>query len=321
MPAPDLNESFSAAAVLPPTASHDGPAIKRAHITKKIGDLAAENDFTIIGDGDHSNRDVQGYITSPEVVDALKKAGVKHLFIEMPQEYQYHADDLVNGVTTKDEFIGAMRGLGNLWDPDEQARDSRFGNIADSILAAHKGGMKVHFADPGVGFENALPPYVQEKEADLARKTLEDSGLTPSGDYARDRARIQRDPDLARLNDANRREYIEHMSGEERAMLDKAVEEFASKPVNVDVMARFDDTALAEFVESVSNGQKAAVVYGGGHNQLGWLLEEKGHSVGSVDIYPKVTDMNVPGVEDIVADIETDTVTSRRERLYGAAAP
>jgi len=258
-------------------------------ITNHIGKLARENQFTVIGDMDHSDPAVSKYVHGLEVMQALKDAGVKHVFVELPRELQHVADDLANGRITKDQYIKQMSkemDLNFVADPKEV--EKHHGRMADMIVFAKKNGMRVDFADDGTG-TNAMvggpppSPELTKMIEESATASLKKAGLPVTGKADQDVLKAVLSP---RSQEDFFNEIIKRMDALPEAQRSKIIEEVQglNKHVKDGLTQRFDDRNLYDHVTSVSGGQKSAIIYGGHHDHLRDLMMQKGHKVGNIDI-------------------------------------
>ncbi len=292
------------------------------NIVKKIGELARGNDIVLIGDNKHPDLNLQHFIMSGAVVDSLYDAGVKQIFIEMPQELQYHADDLANGVITRQQFIDNMEGrVTNLW-YDDAGFDDFIGMRADLIIHAHEKGMKVQFADPGTGFHRKLPQEIVQMNDDIARGVFESHGLTFSADADENKATIGRNPEIAREIDNKKIECYSHLpdADKQRIADEFASQENDSDQIQLDMPARLNDTRLADYISDVAQGQKSAIIYGGTHDELEDILRGRGQSVGSIDIYPDGSQMSLSG-NDVAGILKNDKVLGINDDWSSANSP
>lgn len=117
-------------------------------------------DMVMIGDGDHAKDDLFEHFGKPETAVALAESGVGHMFIEMPVQCQGQADRLASGEIKKDQFVKEMKEAG--FGTSHRNTDEALGEVADIIKMANQAGIKVHFADFGNGYDEAMDADVEK---------------------------------------------------------------------------------------------------------------------------------------------------------------
>lgn len=280
-----------------------------AEITRRITEMAKANEFTVIGDTDHSNHAMSRFLYGPEMTRALREGGVRHVFIEMNQDLQHFADDLAAGRSSRDAFIQNMDQNYGLLHGNHDESLAHFGRVADMVVEAQRSGMKVHFADPGMTDIKAGPTVARVMGA-AAAETLRQSGISPSGNTVRDMQSISGDPDgltarfnrnLALARDTLPSSELETYRQEEQALLGA---------YNEALDRRLQDGQLADYVTSVAAGQRSAIIYGTLHDDLRDRLTQRGYRNDGIDIYPSPASDHTGDRSDNVAYLDRDQVLS-----------
>lgn len=112
-----------------------------------LGEAARDRQFTFIGDMSHRESAVVKAVAQQENIDALKAAGVKHLFLEVPQGMQRSLDRYLTGKVTETQFLDFFEKQ----HPRAQSSDAGDRVMNQQLLSlakmAHDSGIKVHCSD------------------------------------------------------------------------------------------------------------------------------------------------------------------------------
>ncbi len=123
------------------------PAAMSKAFSELISNAAKANQFVFVGDTSHRKGAVLQTFAQADNFAALKRQGVKHLFLEVPRDMQASLDSMLAGRTTQDQFVADL----NKRHPralDSDIGDKGFGQeLAKVALLAKANGMKVHCAD------------------------------------------------------------------------------------------------------------------------------------------------------------------------------
>ena len=110
-----------------------------------------EKQYTFYGDTNHTVGEIRDFFFGEENTSYLINSGVKHVFIEYPDNLQYIVTELEQGVLTKEEFVEELTdNINPLWWNDEQTKHYHT-LMADMIVTLHEAGASMHFVDPGLG--------------------------------------------------------------------------------------------------------------------------------------------------------------------------
>jgi len=118
--------------------------------------LYGRADFLFIGDtvSDHGDMRVPRFLAKPEPMSWLADNNVRHFFVEMPNSLQAYADELAAGRASRADFIQRMLNAGYYAFAEDTTMDI-LGMTADTIIAASRKNIRVHFAD----FDNGKNEY------------------------------------------------------------------------------------------------------------------------------------------------------------------
>lgn len=110
-------------------------------------DFLAQKQITFYADTNHLESSIREYFVSDTHIERMSRAGVKHVCIEYPAQFQHFVDDLVRGEITRDEFI---TGFGHdmkylLWNEDQVRAYHE--TLADFILRLHERDIQFHMVD------------------------------------------------------------------------------------------------------------------------------------------------------------------------------
>lgn len=107
--------------------------------------------YTFFGDTNHTVGEIRDYFFGAENTQQLINSGVKHVFIEYPDNLQYIVTALEEGSLTKTEFIDEITdNINPLWWSEDQTRHYH-ALMADMIISLKESGAGLHFVDPGLG--------------------------------------------------------------------------------------------------------------------------------------------------------------------------
>lgn len=242
----------------------------KAEITGRVSDslfdtirtagLGADN--ILIGDNDHTDLQTRQLMASPELIRSLAETGATHLCIEVPQDYDYLGQQYASGQITRADFITQMSIFIDPINRGEVTENDLLNGIADTIDNAKQYGMQVHFVDPGVVHLQVQFSRESERILDRALERYErETGKTLTVNSS--------------FQDVQ--DFMTHvmqpgnLSEAERAQL---LRDF--------VLSRTNDEQLYNNIQAATNGEKTAIMYGAGHDNLAARL---GGSLLVVDLY------------------------------------
>lgn len=111
-----------------------------------LGEVASKRQLTIVGDL-HINLDALKTMADPENFAELKKANVKHLFLEVPSEFQRQYDYLLRGQIDDSEFVRRLER--KVYNPHLSLSETSeyWKEHIKMVRGAHANGIKVYAAD------------------------------------------------------------------------------------------------------------------------------------------------------------------------------
>jgi len=116
-------------------------------LAETLGELARQKQFVLIGDMSHRELPVISAAAQADNMQALKKAGVKHLFLEVPQDMQPSLDRYLAGKIQAEDFYKTLE------KKHPRALETEMGDRPFNVQLlkmaelAHENGMKVYCAD------------------------------------------------------------------------------------------------------------------------------------------------------------------------------
>lgn len=135
--------------------------------------------YTLIGDGNHTNADVNQFISSDDFIKSLAEAGNLHVCLEVPIQHQDLADALHNQEITKDEFVDLMKERVSLHNNGRDVSlDDALNRVATQIDTARQYGMKTHFVDPGHNYDTSTREGMRKRldDTEMAKNILNATG-------------------------------------------------------------------------------------------------------------------------------------------------
>jgi hypothetical protein len=276
---------------------------KHPNISAAITNAALRNQVVNIGDTDHSSPQLREFLTSPELLDAAKKGGIKHIFIELDSEAQYIVNDLINGEISRDEFISQMsKGL-ELSFADGNEAKRQYGQIADFILGAKERGMMVHFGDQNIleihrVTGGDIPGYMDAKvrEMVIAKHGLDDLVVFKSNFSNIYPEIMKHNPGFFKVGEEEFSKVVQdtpsamallkNLSPEELATFLKVGDDFFKCKKEIFNDLRVKETDSIEYALEVAGDQKFMMIWGAGHDAPRAYLNNlriKNHTIDIVD--------------------------------------
>jgi hypothetical protein len=112
-----------------------------------LGEAACDRQFTLIGDMSHKESAILKAVAQKDNIEALKAAGVRHLFLELPQEFQRGMDRFLTGKVSEADMLDHMeKRRPRAFEADISEREMN-AQVLKLAKLAHEAGIKVHCAD------------------------------------------------------------------------------------------------------------------------------------------------------------------------------
>ena len=203
----------------------------------QLSTTTAEKPYVMLGDTDHSDMELRHFLHSPLLVDKLAAAGIRHIFLEIPPDYQPDIDALSAGQITPKEFAKA-NGAMTMWASGDAANEAAL-RSANFIAYAAQRGLQVHAVDAQKNIGTVT--------------SLVFSGYIES--YVGTYQKMCNQP----LESAGRRYDMYHAIS--RAPLWLAAQ-FAMPSI---LNARMDDTDAVNSIRRLSKGEPSVIIYGAAH--------------------------------------------------------
>lgn len=221
--------------------------------------LLENKKYTFYGDMSHTVGAVRSYFFGAENTQNIINADVKHVFIEYPQQMQNLVDDLASGTTTKDEFVDEITAqISPLWWSPEQMRGYHK-MMADMIVDLNEAGIKMHFADPGMGSSgmSAESKDLLFEMAGVVVREMEASGVNASMSSMEIFIATQKFIYGKVLADPNFKDRLQ-----------KLYDDFFEKRLGE------DNEHIASFIQTQANDEKSVILYGAAHMMREHDLDE-----------------------------------------------
>lgn len=235
---------------------------------------SSNHQYMMIGDTDHRNLALRDKLAEEENFAALARSGVKHLFLELPMEFDPLAQQLSQGKISRAVFLDEMK---EKYRPNFQGKpDDRQHlneNTATLIETARKYGITTHFSDPGNGsFELGIG--IRQQGDYLIKAMMTDKQTSDPQVYNEVKGILTNTFNTTAKGEqrivAVMSEWIQQMPP------DKLVQVRAGMPeISDEALARrLDDRELAAHIKAVAKDEKAAIFYGHEHgNYVGGLTD------------------------------------------------
>lgn len=286
-----LRDEFSAAA--------QGETFRGAAVF--LGQEAAKHDVTLIADSAHGELTQKAFMASPVFVEEQKKAGVKHIGIELPVSEQGMLDKLANGELSKEAYVRTMEAAQDSGiytktglKREDIRRDAEL--TADLVLNAKEEGIKVWAIDHKIGHAYLNAETGEVDRGQNAQKALGNFWERMT-DYAKD---------APEFNPSQQGQKDSDIDRDQRATKFKAF--FKTDPklsqlefVEEDVDNRYrmkSDKILAETIDNIveKEGGKMVVQYGKGHmvraeGDMVDGLQKIGRDVNVIELYGSANDV------------------------------
>ncbi|MCB1841160.1 MAG: hypothetical protein KDI61_13005 [Alphaproteobacteria bacterium] len=222
--------------------------------------LAADN--IVVGDGNHTDLETRQLLSSEDMMKSLAEAGCAHVCIEVDAGMDYLAQQYASGQITREHFINTLSIFLDVINPGEVTEGDFLNSVADTIDNAKKFGMDVHFVDNDIS--NLQVNLSRESERLLSRAIRRYQHETGN--------RINQNSSPHDLQ-----QFFKYM--DDHHLL--TAEQWGTLRQDF-IAARTNDEALYNNVQAVTNGEKTAVIYGAGHDDL---VRRMGGSPLVVDVY------------------------------------
>ena len=210
---------------------------------------ASQRQYVGFQDIDHGVPEIWEELAKEENMKALAAAGVKHLFTELERRRQYEVDKFYQGKVSEAD-IYAKADTFDTGSGTEEDKHRQGMAMANMIVLAKKYGMQVHFADPD------SKVFSEENEIPLLREEHNLYKSDPEAGTALNKMK------LLRGNIDRMLEYKLSLPPD----LQERVSDLSKKAGQAKFEERYTmNKELAEFIETTSAGEKAAILYGAGH--------------------------------------------------------
>ncbi|MCB1680336.1 MAG: hypothetical protein H6858_07090 [Rhodospirillales bacterium] len=253
--------------------------------TIRSAGLAADN--ILIGDGDHTKDSVNNFKGGRELIQSLAEAGASHLCLEVSSSYDGLAQEYYRREITREQFLDRL----NIEpaNPGEVSREDMINRIADQIDYARQFGMQVHFVDP---IRDTLQVTYRPETQEILQRAIER--------YISETGRTQPPEDFGDFwVHANRNNYFTEREAE---MIFEDV-----------IASRVQDGPLYDTIQRVTNGEKTAVIYGAGHDELAARMSSNG-SLLVVDVHANRTSYDIG--EDQMRDVPVSHPEGQPDLVY-----
>ncbi|MCB9990868.1 MAG: hypothetical protein H6867_05765 [Rhodospirillales bacterium] len=210
-----------------------------------------QKQFTFFGDTNHSESRIRAYFFGDENAENLIDSGIKHVFIEYPDNMQFLVDDLASGLMSREKFIETMSlNIRPLWWTSKQT-DHYHGMMADMILKLSKNGVSFHFADPGLS---------NSSMSDESRNVLMDVTGVLIEELVKENPDLQAMQPLEMFITMQKFIYKKMLTDPEyKDRVAKAMTDLLEKRLGE------DNVAIADKIRDIAGNDKAVILYGAAH--------------------------------------------------------
>jgi hypothetical protein len=209
--------------------------------------VAGQRQYTGFLDSDHGVVEIWETVGKEENIKALSEAGVKHLFLEQKRERQNEVAAYYRGEVSETELSEKARSFSSwaVFDDDEIRQGQA---VVDMIVHSKKYGMQVHFSDPQSEIFYDGSKFLLRADHPLYKS---DPGAAEALNKLRSIENIDKQLD-----------YSLSLSSD----LQRRMDELSIKIGQAKMEERLTmNEDLASFIVEKTNGEKAAILYGGLH--------------------------------------------------------
>lgn len=202
--------------------------------------------FLLLGDGDHGDPNIIGFLARDGVMPMLKEKGYENLFLEIRHEFQPLADKVAHGEMTPQEYAQAKSDMYKAAGYAQDAGPTQK-SIAEAevIQAAAAQGINVYCAESQAADLKAHREFALRVAQNDAALAGAEQGILQSK-FAGNTISVS-DPKLASAFEARQQDVAERTAG---------------------------DITLAEFIAEKSAGAPSIVMYGANHGSRASDLDE-----------------------------------------------
>ena len=235
--------------------------VTQGDVYQTIASAGSYADQILIGDTNHMNPGMRTFLSGEKLMKSLAQAGVSHVCLEIPQSIQHLVDEYDSGKWNRRELSILLKYRVSPHNGGPLTQEEMINSIIDTIDNAKKYGMKTHCVDDGAG----------DLDIDLSRDTKK---LLKEAmkDYRKETGIKLRDPvpadDLENFIKKAFTDSVHFTTRDERQAVLKGISRDA-------VATRISsDAGMYENVLQATKGEKTAIIYGAGHDDLARLMKK-----------------------------------------------